>query len=210
MLQKQTETNPQLLVATTNPGKRSEWAGLLSSMPISLADLSQFSAVTEVPETGSTFAQNAELKAIGYATQTGLLTVADDSGLEVASLNGRPGVLSARYGGAASSYEDKIQKLLREIEISGSDDRGARFVCSVVVAAPDGQVLFSAEGICPGQIAADPRGSLGFGYDPIFIPYPYDQTFGELSVNIKQKISHRSRAFAHIIPFLRDFIAILT
>jgi XTP/dITP diphosphohydrolase len=200
----------KLLVATTNPGKLVEINGLLSDLPIELISLNALGDADDIAETGSTFAENAALKASGYAGRYGLLTLADDSGLEVEELGGRPGVLTARYGGAATGFAEKMGLLLAELQETGTDNRAARFVCNAAVAGPDGQILFSAEGICTGQIAAEARGTLGFGFDPIFVPEGYDQTFGELSVDIKQKISHRSRAFAQIIPFLRDFIAVLT
>jgi XTP/dITP diphosphohydrolase len=200
----------KLLVATTNSGKLIELQGLLAGLSVNLVCLDELGRLKEVPETGATFEENAALKAAGYARQAGLLTLADDSGLEVKALRGRPGVHSARYGGKGISFADKMGLLLEELKNTGDPDRSARFVCAAVVAAPDGRILFAAEGICRGRIADRPRGKFGFGYDPIFVPEGYDQTFGELSVDIKQKISHRSRSFAQIIPFLRDFTAILT
>jgi len=203
------EDHLKLLVATTNRGKLSELEGLLQGLPFDLLTLGDLEIVDEVEETGSTFTTNAELKASAYAQRSSLLTIADDSGLEVRSLGGRPGVHTARYGGPHTSFDEKMRLLLREMESAGND-RTARFVCAVSVADELGRNLISTVGICDGHIATEQRGSLGFGYDPIFVPDGYEQTFGELSADIKQKISHRSRSFAQIIPFLRDFIAIMT
>ena len=201
--------NPKsLLVATNNRGKLAELMSLLGDLPVTLRCLADFSDINEVEETGTTFIENARLKAAGYALQTGLPAIADDSGLEVASLDGRPGILSARYGGAETGFTEKMLMLLREIDAIGSSDRTARFVCSIAVADPDGNILRTTSGVCPGRIAAAQRGDHGFGYDPLFIPDGFDQTFGELPDEIKREISHRAHAFGQIIPFLRDFIAV--
>lgn len=197
----------KLLVATNNLGKLAELRSLLADLPLELIGLSDFENVTEVEETGTTFIDNAKLKATGYAQQTDLLALADDSGLEVDALDGRPGVLSARYGGDVG-FDQKMQLLLGEMNDSVTDSRAARFVCSIAIAAPNGKILYTTEGICPGNIAAEPFGNGGFGYDPIFVPDGFNETFGELSTAVKQKISHRARAFEQIMPFLRDFIAV--
>ena len=197
-----------LLVATGNPGKVTELREMLAGLPIDLLSLADFPHVVEVEETGATFAENALIKASGYARQTGHAALADDSGLEVAALDNRPGVLSARYAGEQTPFSEKIVKLLAELERSGAKDRSARFVCSIAVTDENGQLLYSAEGICEGHLAPNPRGSGGFGYDPIFVPDGFDLTFGELSQAIKNQISHRARAFGQIIPSLRDFIEV--
>ncbi len=196
-----------ILIATRNPGKAEELRLMLADFEASVLSLVDFPEIMEVAETGSTFAENAQLKAAAYARQTRLTAIADDSGLEIEVLNGRPGVLSARYGGIGTSFESKMALLLEEIARSGSNSRQARFVSSIAVASPEGDRLYQAEGVCEGEIASKPAGSGGFGYDPIFIPDGYDMTFGELDAAIKHEISHRSRAFRSIIPFLRDFIA---
>ncbi len=198
----------KLLVATNNPGKLAELRDLLGRLPVALQSLGSFEQIVEVEETGATFVENARLKANGYAIQTGLPALADDSGLEVEALGGRPGVLSARYGGRDTGFDEKMAKLLGELDEIGHARRNACFVCAIAVADPFGNILHTAEGICRGNIAAAPRGLLGFGYDPLFIPEGYDMTFGELSGAIKEKISHRALAFEQIIPFLRDFIAV--
>jgi len=198
----------KLLIATNNPGKITELKPLLAGAPYDLIGLSHFPSVIEVDETGLTFSENARLKAIGYSQQTGLLSLADDSGLEVEALDGRPGVLSARYGGTDSTFAEKMAKLLGELRETGKTTRRARFVCSMAVSSPAGEILCTADGICDGMIAPSPRGMGGFGYDPLFVPDGFQQTFGELDSIVKQKISHRSMAFEQIIPFLRHFKAV--
>ena len=195
----------QILLATRNSGKVVELRKLMEGLPFEVVGLDQFPAVSEVKETGTTFAENAVLKARGYARQCGLHTLADDSGLEVAALNGRPGVLSARYCGEGAGYDVKIAELLREIERSNSSDRRARFVANIAFADPNGEILFEVEDVCEGAIADHPRGTNGFGYDPIFVPDGFAETFGELSDEIKNSISHRARAARKIMRYLRDF-----
>ena len=198
----------ELLVATKNAGKIKELTKLLAGLPVRLRGLSEFENIVEPKETGATFSDNAVLKAKYYALQTGLWALADDSGLEVETLGGAPGIFSARYAGEGAAYAEKIEKLLREISSANGDNRQARFVCAMAVADETGSVKFLSEGICDGKIAAGPRGTNGFGYDPIFIPSGLSETFGELSDEIKQKISHRSRAIKKIIRFLRGITAV--
>lgn len=196
----------RILLATNNAGKIVELRSMIAGLPIEVCGLADFPDATEVEETGSTFAENARLKAIGYALQTGMTSLADDSGLEVDALGGRPGVLSARYGGEGTSFENKMKMLLSELENADSADRSAQFSCAIAISDEKGSILFESEGICRGRIALSPIGSGGFGYDPIFVPDGYEQTFGELSSAIKQNISHRSRAFSQIMPFLGHYI----
>ena len=197
----------RILLATNNRGKIAELSEMLSSETIEIVGLSQFPDVAEVAETGGTFAENARLKASGYALQTGIAALADDSGLEAAALGGRPGVLSARYGGDGMPFAEKMKLLLREVEETAAADRRARFVSAMALADPSGEILFETEGTCGGTLALEPAGHGGFGYDPLFVPDGYDQTFGELPDAIKGRISHRAAAFSQIIPFLRLFIA---
>lgn len=197
-----------LLIATNNAGKVVEIGALLADVPILVIGLSDFPTVGDVEEMGTTFRENAVLKALTYAKATGLAALADDSGLEVAALDNRPGIYSARYGGDRLTFADKMQKLLGELDETGDEDRRARFVCALALADENGGILFECEGVCEGRIAAEPRGSGGFGYDPIFVPDGYESTFGELPEGVKHKISHRARAFSQIIPFLRGFFAI--
>lgn len=198
----------QILVGTKNAGKVKELKNLLADVPVELKSLDEFENIIEPEETGETFYDNSALKAVYYAEKTGLAALADDSGLEVAALDGAPGVDSARYAGKDSSNAEKISKLLEELENSGSENRSARFVCQIVLTNEAGEIIFEAEGICDGRIAFEPRGENGFGYDPVFIPEGFDQTFGELSGEIKSRLSHRARAIEKIIRFLRDFTAV--
>ncbi|HEX8636837.1 MAG TPA: XTP/dITP diphosphatase [Pyrinomonadaceae bacterium] len=198
----------QLLIATGNIGKIAELKNSLADLPIELKSLSDFPFAREVEENGKTFAQNAALKARGYARQTGLRALADDSGLEVAALNGAPGVFSARYAGEKAADRENVEKLLRAINETGSSNRAARFVCAMAIASDAGDIEFTAEGFCDGTIIGEPRGANGFGYDPIFIPDEFTETFAELPTSVKLKISHRGRAAAKIIKYLRDFIAV--
>jgi XTP/dITP diphosphohydrolase len=201
---------PTILIATGNPGKIAEIRTLFTKVPVRFRSLADYPHTIEVEETGSTFAENAELKAIGYARQTGLWALADDSGLEITALGGRPGVFSARYGGDYTSFSEKMKLVLGEMENSGHDDQSARFVCVMSLADDTGKSHLSAEGECRGRLASEPRGNGGFGYDPIFIPDGFDRTFGELPDAVKAKISHRSRAAEKIMRYLLDFIGILT
>ena len=198
----------ELLIATKNAGKTKELTGLLADLPIRLRGLNEFENIVEPEETGATFSENAVLKAKYYALRTGLWALADDSGLEVESLGGAPGIFSARYAGESAAYPEKINKLLREIGGANTENRRARFVCAMAVADETGSIKFLSEGICNGKIDAAPCGMNGFGYDPVFIPEGYSKTFGELSDEIKQKISHRGRAIIKIIRFLRDYTAV--
>ena len=195
----------KILIATTNEGKIAEFRSLLSDERLEFIGLDAFSDIPDIEETGNTFAENAKLKAVSYSSYFGLHTLADDSGLEVEALNGRPGVFSARYGGVNIDYAAKIRLLLDEINAAEKRSRTASFVSHIVFASPDGDVLFEAEGVCEGSIALEPKGSNGFGYDPVFIPDGFDQTFGELSDDVKQKVSHRAHAIAKIMRYLRDF-----
>jgi non-canonical purine NTP pyrophosphatase (RdgB/HAM1 family) len=200
----------KLLVATNNAGKVREFADLLAGLPVELLSLSHIGEVTEVEETGATFEENAILKARGYALQSGIWALADDSGLEIEALGNRPGVLSARYGGEATGFDKKMEMLLAELAGADHKNRRARFVSAIAVADAGGDIKYVATGTVRGNIARSPRGSNGFGYDPIFVPEGFQQTFGELSDDIKGKISHRSRASAKIIRFLSGFIGGLT
>lgn len=198
--------NLELLIATKNKGKIRELEKLLADLPISLRSLSEFEEIIEPEETGLTFADNAILKAQYYAEKTKLWALADDSGLEVEALNNAPGVFSARYAGANATNEEKIAKLLNELKQTKDKERLAKFVCVMAISDKNGKIKHLAEGICQGKISVNSSGINGFGYDPIFIPEGFSQTFGELSNEIKQKISHRGRAMEKIIKFLGNFI----
>jgi len=203
-----TENKGEILIGTRNAGKIKELENLLTDLPVRIRSLATFPNTVEPKETGSTFAENATLKAQSYALQTRLWALADDSGLEVEVLNGAPGIFSARYAGENATDEDRIEKLLKELK--NLQNRRARFVCAMAVADESGAIKFMAEGICNGEIALNASGTNGFGYDPVFIPDGFSNTFGELSGNIKQEMSHRARALNKIIQQLRRFYAALT
>lgn len=198
----------KLLVGTNNKGKIKELNEFLTDLPVQLFGLSSFENISDVEETGVTFPENAILKANYYALQTGFWVLSDDSGLEVEALNGAPGVFSARYAGENATDEQRSIKLLDELAVTNDKSRRARFVCAMAISDKNGEIRFLAEGICGGKIALKPSGANGFGYDPIFIPDGFEQTFGELSSTIKHKISHRARAIEKIIRFLRNFTAV--
>jgi len=194
----------ELLVATNNAGKVRELERALSDLPLRLRLLRDFASVSEPEETGETFAENAALKALYYSAHANLLTLSDDSGLAVDALGGAPGVRSARYMGRDATYAERMTKLLEEIDAAGDVERRARFVCVIAIAEPMSGELLTFEGRCEGRIAREPRGTRGFGYDPIFIPEGHAQTFGELPDEIKQTISHRARAVAAASRHLRE------
>ena len=164
--------------------------------------MEEFGDIDVPAETGDTYADNAILKARFYARATGLCALADDSGLEVEALGGAPGVYSARYAGAGASDADRRTLLLSELVDVPAEQRNARFVCVVAIALPNGGVLNTSEGVCNGQIIFEPRGTGGFGYDPLFVPDGFDQTFAELPDTIKNELSHRARALVKTRDFL--------
>lgn len=182
---------PELLIATHNPGKRREFAAIFAGLPFTLRTLDELGITTDVEETGETFMENARLKAEGYLALTGLPTLADDSGLEVAALNGAPGVYSARYGGVKG--EAQLRYLLDQLEGVPWHERLARFVCVIALARPGRPTQF-VEGVLPGVIELAPRGSGGFGYDPLFYLLDEDATVAELPEERKNQISHRAQA----------------
>ena len=184
---------PRLLAATTNPGKLREIAGILDGAGVTLVTLPELGDIAEPEETGETFAENARLKARYYAGATGLVSVADDSGLEIDALDRAPGVHSARWHG--SDYPAKFRKIHELLHARGLKGSTARFVCHIAVARGD-EILFEAEGAVRGEIAPEPRGSSGFGYDPIFFYPPFGVTLAELDQARKATVSHRGQAFA--------------
>ena len=196
----------KLLIGTGNIGKLREIKSILGDVPYELMSLADFADIETPDENGATYADNAILKAKSYASQTGLPTLADDSGLEVAALNRAPGVLSARYAGDNASDAGRRSLLLSELSKIGSQARTARFVCVVAIATPT-QLINVSEGVCEGEIIDAPRGSGGFGYDPLFVPDGYDLTFAELPEGLKNQISHRGRALTKAREFLLSYIA---
>jgi XTP/dITP diphosphohydrolase len=193
--------NRQLLIATTNPGKLIEYQELLDNLPFTLTDLRGVGIDVDVPETGSTFEANARLKALAYAQMSGMLTLADDSGLEVMALGGDPGVLSARYGGPGLDDNDRTQLVLHKLQGVPFHERMARFVCVIAVAEPDGRCE-TAYGHVGGVIDSAPKGTNGFGYDPIFYLLDRGVTMAELPRREKNHISHRAQAAQGIRPIL--------
>jgi len=185
----------KLILATGNPGKLKEiekhLVGLDWELQLKPEDL-------EIEETGKSFLENASLKAQSVAYALGEWAIADDSGLAVDALDGAPGIYSARYG---TSDQDRIEKLLQALE--NITERQARFVCAIAIARPDGSLAVEAEGFCPGEILRSPKGTAGFGYDPIFYLPEYQQTFAEMTPELKQKVSHRAQAFELILPQLK-------
>lgn len=194
----------EILIATHNAGKLREFQNLLSGFPFALRSLRDFPSVAEVIESGNSFAENAVLKAREYSEHTGLWTLADDSGLEVEALGGVPGIYSARYGGDGATAAERMNKLLSELSRTGDATRRARFVCVIALTDSASAQVKTFTGTCEGRIADEPRGSGGFGYDPIFIPDGYTESFGELSPKIKQEISHRARALKSARAFLLE------
>ncbi len=194
----------ELLVATNNKGKVRELSQLLSDFPLGLRLLGEFPDIEEAEETGETFAENATIKALHYSARSNLLTLSDDSGLSVDALGGAPGVYSARYAGREATYAERMSKLLGELDATGDTSRRARFVCVIAVADPTAGTLYTFEGTCEGRIARAPRGTGGFGYDPLFIPDGHDQTFGELPAEVKHTLSHRARALEQAVRHLRE------
>jgi XTP/dITP diphosphohydrolase len=189
---------PTVIVATGNPGKLKEMQGYLDPLGWQLQlkpdDL-------DIEETGTTFLENARLKAAGVAKALGQWAIADDSGLEVDALGGAPGIYSARY---ADSDQARIDRLLKELADSGGCDRSAQFVCALALANPTGEIILETEGICPGEILTAPRGSGGFGYDPIFYVPTLSQSFAEMSSTQKDASSHRGIAFSQLLPALAE------
>jgi XTP/dITP diphosphohydrolase len=198
-----------LLLGTRNPGKVEEITGILEDSGWSFRSLQEFPEVGSAEENGNTYSANAIAKAMFYASATGLWALADDSGLEVEALRGAPGVFSARYAGENATDADRRDLLLSELAKTGDGNRRARFVAAVAIANANGELLNVSEGICEGTITFTPRGNSGFGYDPLFIPNGYDQTFAELSETIKNRISHRGRALIKTKRFLSSLESIL-
>lgn len=192
----------QLVIASRNQKKKNELQQVLGDLDFELLSLDDLPPLPEVEEDGSTFAENAIKKAVTVARQTGMLTLADDSGLVVDALQGEPGVYSARYAGPEANDEKNNQKLLQALLAIPEKNRTARFVCVIALALPDGR-LETVEGTCDGRIDRYPRGSVGFGYDPLFVPDGYEESFAQLSPLIKNSISHRGKALALIKPFLQ-------
>ena len=198
-------TSLEMLIGTGNRGKVTEINRVLKDLPLKLHVVTDFPGIDQPLESGGSYAENASIKAQSYARQTALWTLADDSGLEVASLNGLPGLRSARFGGEGLTDADRTTLLLSELLAMDGDERSARFICAVAIAKPNGDVINIAHGMCQGNIAEAPSGHEGFGYDPIFIPTGYEMTFAEMPLLLKDTISHRGKALAATREFLARF-----
>ncbi len=196
----------QIVLATRNQHKKQELVALLSGLDIAIRTLDDFPEAPEVVEDGDTCEANAMKKAVEIARYTGLPAVADDTGLEVDALNGRPGAFAARYAGEHATYEDNCRKLLQELHGVSPPQRGARFVTVAAIAFPGGKTM-SAKGVLNGVIAESATGSHGFGYDPVFVLPEYGQTLGQLPPEVKNQISHRARAFAQAKTLLQQMMA---
>ena len=191
----------RLLIASHNPGKVREIAEILQPFGIDVVAASELN-LPEPEETGSTFAENATIKALAASTATGLPALSDDSGLEITALGGQPGIHSARWGGDAKDFGLAMRRVQEELERGSASDRRANFTCALALAAPDGRVQVF-EGKVFGTIAWPPRGNRGFGYDPIFVPDGHAETFGEMDPQRKHAMSHRARAFEKLMASLR-------
>lgn len=195
--------NCKLLLATNNQGKVNEYRSLLEGLPYDMVSLADEGITIEVEETGTTFEENARLKATLLAEASGLLTLADDSGLEVDALGGEPGVRSARYAGEGASDRERIDYLLSRLANVSWEDRTARFVCVIALAAPNGKTEIRS-GECRGYIAFEPKGESGFGYDPVFYLPEMEKTMAEIPQEVKNRISHRAEAAAKAYEFLKQ------
>ncbi len=195
----------EMLIGTGNRGKVTEIKRVLKDLPLKLRVITDFRSLSQPDECGSSYADNAIIKARSYAEQTGLPTLADDSGLEVASLNGLPGLRSARFGGEGLSDAGRTSLLLSELLAVDGNERSARFICAIAIAKPTGEIISVAHGMCQGNIARAPSGYQGFGYDPVFIPSGYTMTFAEMPLPLKNIISHRGQALATTREFLTRF-----
>ena len=193
-----------LLVGTTNLDKLREIATLLSDLPIELRALTAYPTVAAADETGATYLENARLKAVHYARETGLLTMAEDTGFEIEALAGEPGLRSARFLALDASFEQRFQEIYRRLHERRLSGSAARFVCALVLATPD-RIMFETQQAVEGALAAEPRGVNGHGYDPIFLFPPFKRTFGEMSETEKSAVSHRGQAVRALREFLKTW-----
>jgi XTP/dITP diphosphohydrolase len=195
-----------LLLASQNPGKLNEMRQLVEGLPFRVVGPRELGIEEAPEETGTTFIENATLKALYYAGRSGLVTVADDSGISVEALDGRPGLHSSRFGGEGATDVDRNRLLLEKLKGVPHERRGAHFTSAVVVARGD-TVLFQVQEQVDGSIAEETRGENGFGYDPLFFYPPFGRTFGEVPRTEKDKVSHRGKAFARLRAFLTQLVA---
>jgi XTP/dITP diphosphohydrolase len=199
-------TDRDLLLASQNPGKLQEMRQLVEGLPFRVVGPREVGIFDSPEETGTSYLENAVLKARHYAALSGLLTVADDSGLSVDALGGAPGLHTARFGGEGAKDADRNRLLLEKLAGRPAAERGARFTSAVAVAR-DGEVLFQTEQSVEGRIADAPRGEGGFGYDPVFFYPPFEATFAEVPGAEKDRVSHRGKSFARLREFLATLVA---
>ena len=199
--------NLRILLGSNNAKKRAELARILEDLPIDIRTPADLGGLPEPEETGRTFRENALLKAEHYARLSGLTALADDSGLVVDALGGRPGVRSSRFAGEDAGDLENCRKLLQELATVEAPRPAARFVCAVAVVRKDGKLLGVEEGRCEGYILRAMRGTGGFGYDPLFFYPPEGKTFAELTPEVKGRVSHRARALEAIRPLLQQLAA---
>jgi XTP/dITP diphosphohydrolase len=195
------ESKGRLLVATTNTGKLREIRSLLAGIPVELVTLRGLPPIVEPEETGLTFEENARLKALYYSAHSGITTVAEDSGLVIDGLEGEPGVRSARFLRPDASYPERFAEIFRRLADPPGKDRAARFVCALAV-ADAGRIVYEARGTVEGEIAHEPSGSGGFGYDPIFYYPPYGSTLADVAEDAKLAVAHRGQAFRTLASWL--------
>lgn len=196
----------KIVLATANKGKVKELAGMLEDGRITVLSLDDFPGFPDIEETGGTFAENALLKARAACVRTKLIALADDSGLEVDALNGAPGIYSARYAGEPKDDGRNIVKLLAELKDIPDEARTARFRCCLAIAVPGGEEMI-VEGSVEGRILRAPKGSGGFGYDPVFYLPAYGRTMAELTLEEKNRISHRAQALQTAVPLLKQMLS---
>lgn len=193
----------RLVLATHNEKKKRELLQILENTGVEVITLQEYPGAPEVEEDGLTFRENAIKKAAAIGEYTGCIAMADDSGLEVDYLGGQPGVFSARFAGEPSDDEKNNQKLLNMLEGVPLPERGARFRCAIAIVFPGGRTE-TVEDVCEGHIGTEPKGQGGFGYDPLFFPEGFDQSFGELPPEVKHRISHRGKALQKASALLRN------
>lgn len=192
-----------VIIASTNQGKLKEFEELMKDLSVEIKSLKDFPEIGDIEENGESFAENAYIKAKAVFEATGCISIADDSGLEVDALNGAPGIYSARYAGEEKNDLENNKKLLNEMEAFTEAQRGAQFHCAIVAIDKNGK-RYDAEGIVRGRILHAPQGENGFGYDPLFYIQEFGRTTAELSMDEKNKISHRGKAVRQIVGILKE------
>lgn len=192
-----------VIIASTNQGKLKEFKELMKGLSVEVKSLKDFPEIGDIEENGASFAENAYIKAKAVFDATGCLSIADDSGLEVDALDGAPGIYSARYAGEEKNDTANNEKLLSEMNVVSDENRGAQFHCAIVAIDRNG-TRYDAEGIVRGRILRAPQGENGFGYDPLFYIEEFGRTTAELSMDEKNKISHRGQAVRQIVEILKE------